>query len=375
MRFDDYRPPERRRRRRAQGDSGTRMSGRGHRAGSGARAAAAAGDREMFVVPEATVERFDDYYGRPIVKAPPWEWPIAVYLVLGGVAASSALLGVGGQLTGRPALMRNGRIASFVASAAGAGFLVVDLGKPIRAFNMLRVVKFSSPMSIGSWILSSFALFAGITGSAEAEKLCGEPLPLPRIQRRAWYWTSERAAPASALLAPPLAIYTALLLSDTSNPTWQAVRDHLPFVFSSSAAMAGSGLMMMATPVRESGPARALAAMGVAGELAASAAMHRQADPVATEPLYKGRPGRLMKWAERLAIAGGVGTVLCGRKRLGAVVSGAMLLAASVCTRFGVLTAGMEAAKDPRYVVEPQRRRLAERRRRGIVGDSITTSG
>ena len=40
---------------------------------------------------------------------------------------------------------------------------------------------------------------------------------------------------------------------------------------------------------------------------------------------------------------------------------------------FGVLEAGLESVKDPRWVVEPQKARLAARRAAGTFDDSITT--
>src|SRR3546814_2887771 len=48
------------------------------------------------IVPEAD---FDSYYGRPIVKPAPWEHDIAYYMFTGGVAAGSAILGAGADLT------------------------------------------------------------------------------------------------------------------------------------------------------------------------------------------------------------------------------------------------------------------------------------
>ena len=38
-------------------------------------------------------------------------------------------------------------------------------------------------------------------------------------------------------------------------------------------------------------------------------------------------------------------------------------MAASVLTRFGIFEAGLASAKDPKYVVVPQRERLAARER------------
>ena len=57
----------------------------------------------------------------------------------------------------------------------------------------------------------------------------------------------------------------------------------------------------------------------------------------------------------------------------GPAAEGMALLAASACTRFGVFHAGIESAKDPRYTISPQKRRLAARRAAGITDDSITT--
>ena len=83
----------------------------------------------------------------------------------------------------------------------------------------------------------------------------------------------------------------------------------------------------------------------------------------------------MLKWSERLAVAGGLGTLLGGRHRVAAAASGLALLAASALTRFGVFEAGLSSARDPRYTIEPQKNRLAARRAAGITGDSITTAG
>ncbi len=84
------------------------------------------GSREMPMVPEP---EFTSYYGRPVVKPAPWGDDVAAYLFLGGVAAGSALLGLGGQLTGRPTLRRNARLSALAAVSVGAVALVKDLGQ------------------------------------------------------------------------------------------------------------------------------------------------------------------------------------------------------------------------------------------------------
>ncbi|PRY52910.1 polysulfide reductase NrfD [Knoellia remsis] len=328
------------------------------------------GSAEMLMVPEA---QFTSYYGKPVVKAPPWGHEVAAYLFLGGVAGGSGLLALGAQLTGRELLRRNARLGAIAAVSLGGVALVRDLGRPERFYNMLRTFKLTSPMSVGSWILTAYSGGAGITAVNEVDRLVGERLPLGPL-RPVLRAVEGPAGWEAALFAGPLAAYTAVLLSDTANPTWNAAHKDLPFVFVSSASLAASGLAMVTTPVRETGPARALAVMGVAGDVAAMKYMEGRMDPVAAEPLHHGHPGELLKWAERLAIAGGVGAVVLGRSRVGSALSGLALLGASALTRFGVFEAGIESAKDPRYTIEPQRRRLAERQAAGVTDDSITTA-
>ncbi|MEV7647868.1 NrfD/PsrC family molybdoenzyme membrane anchor subunit [Arthrobacter sp. NPDC089319] len=354
--FDNYRPPEPPRR--------SRRGGKRRRAGTGD------GSGEMPMVPEP---EFASYYGRPVVKPPPWGDPIGAYLFLGGVAGGSALLGLGGQLTGRPVLCRNSRLAALASVGIGAAALVADLGRPERFLNMLRTIKPTSPMSLGSWILAAFSTGVGISAASEIDRLTGSRLPLGPL-RRLLRAMEGPAGLEAALFATPLSAYTAVLLSDTANPTWNAAREDLPFVFVGSASLAAAGLAMVTTPVREAGPARALAVLGVAADVIAFRVMESRMDPVAAEPLREGAPGRMLAWSQRLAVAGGIGVLAAGRHRPAAAACGMALLSASALTRFGVLRAGIRSTEDPRYTIEPQKRRLAERRKAGVVGDSITTA-
>ena len=323
------------------------------------------------MVPEA---EFTSYYGRPVVKPPPWGHEIGLYLFLGGVASGSGLLAAGAQLTDRPTLRRNARLSALVAVILSAAALIMDLGRPERFVNMLRTIKLTSPMSLGSWILSAFSAGAGVAAAAEVDRMTGERIPLGPL-RPVLRAVEGPAGLEAAAFAPALGVYTAVLLADTATPTWNAARKDLPFVFVSSASLAAAGLAMITTPVDEAGPARRLAVLGVVGDVVAMKTMERRMDPVAAEPLHHGSPGRMLRWSERLVVAGGVGSLFAGRHRGIAVVAGLALMSASALTRFGVFEAGLESARDPRYTIEPQKRRLAARRAAGITDDSITTAG
>ncbi len=316
---------------------------------------------EHQMVPDAT---FTSYYGRPIVKASPWAKDIPAYLFLGGLAAGSSLLGAGGDLSGRPGLRRGGRVAAFAGISVSFVALVHDLGRPERFYNMLRVAKPTSPMSVGTWILTVYGPLAGLAGAAELRYL------LPRKLALVGRLLGLGARPAglvAAVIAPAVASYTAVLLTDTATPTWHDARNHLPFVFVGSASSAAGGLAMATVPLAQSGPARRLAIGGAVLELAVERKME-QAMGLTAEPLHHGSAGKLMLSGKVLTGAGAVGATLFGRRsRVAAALSGTALVIASACTRFGVFEAGQESAKDPKYVVVPQRARVEARERLGTA--------
>lgn len=309
---------------------------------------------EELTVPEA---EFTSYYGRPVLKPPVWKWDIAAYLFTGGLAAGSSLLAAGGQLTGRPALRRAGRLAALAAVGASTGFLIHDLGRPARFHHMLRVAKPTSPMSVGTWILAAFGPAAGVAAVAEAAPwLPGHGLP--GLVRRVLPPVGHAAGLAAAATAPALATYTGVLLADTAVPSWHEAYPELPVVFAGSALASGAGVGLLAAPLGQAGPARRLAVAGAALELYGSHRVETRLG-LLSEPYRVGRAGGLLRAGRALTAAGVAGAVLGGRNRTVAALSGAALLAASVATRFGIFYGGIASAKDPKYTVVPQRERLA----------------
>jgi formate-dependent nitrite reductase membrane component NrfD len=312
------------------------------------------GRDEFQMVPDAT---FTSYYGRPIVKPSPWTNDIPAYLFLGGLAGGSSLLAAGADATDRPALRRTGRLGAFGGILASFYFLVHDLGKPARFHHMLRVAKPTSPMSVGTWVLTAYGPMAALAGAAELRPWLPRRLREGLIGRLLGF-AAGPAGVVAAATGPAVASYTAVLLSDTATPSWHAAHKELPFVFVGSAATAAGGLGMLGAPVEEAGPARRMAVGGAVLELAAAHKMESSMG-ITAEPLQQGRTGQLMKASKALTIVGGAGAaLLAGRSRTAAVASGAALLSASVCTRFALFEAGQESARDPKYTVVPQRERL-----------------
>lgn len=270
------------------------------------------------------------YYARPILKEPVWTWVVPTYFFLGGLASGSACLAFGAELTGHHELSRRASYLSAASLLPCPPLLIADLGRKRRFLNMLRVFRPTSPMSMGTWVISGFG---AVTSVAVLSRVTGLLRPAGRA-----------AQAAGALLGLPLATYTAVLVSDTSVPVWQLARPHLPFVFAGSAmASAGSAAGIVA-PQEEAGPARRLAMFGAGLELGAVLLMERQLGEHA-KPYQEGDASLAARGAKALTGIGGGVVGLAGRHRLARTVGGCMVLAGSLLERFAVLRAGPDSAR------------------------------
>jgi hypothetical protein len=287
------------------------------------------------------------YYGRPVIKPPVWKVPdVPAYLALGGMAGASSMMALGAQLTGRPSLARAGQITTAAGATASVGALIHDLGRPTKFLNMLRVLKPTSPLSIGSWILAPFSALSGVAG---ASAVSGMLAPLGRL-----------SAAGAAVIGPAMTTYTAVLLADTAVPGWHEVYRELPFVFAGSAVSSAGAVGMLAAPPKESAPARRMAVAGAALELAASRRMHRRAGLIG-EVYQQGTAGKVLRVAHALTAVGAAAALFAGRSRAAAIGSGLCLTVASAATRYGIFEAGRASVRDPRYTVAPQREQLTQR--------------
>jgi Polysulphide reductase, NrfD len=289
-----------------------------------------------------TEDHRDGYYGRPIVKPPVWEQEIAWYLFTGGLAGGASTLALGARVTGNDRLARSSTLLATAALAVSPALLIKDLGRPERFLNMLRVLKPTSPMNVGSWLLTAMG---GASTVAAACELTGRARRL-----------RTAAQLGSGLLGPALATYTAVLVSDTAVPVWHEARRELPLLFASGAAASAGAAAVIATPASAAGPARRLMLAGAAGEVANSYVMERRLGELA-QPYHEGRAGEHRRVARAATIAGAV-LGLAGRRRpLVGRLGAALVLGGAAAERFAVFRAGFQSAADPRYTIASQRAR------------------
>jgi hypothetical protein len=292
------------------------------------------------LVPEAD---FRSYYGRPILKEPAWTLEVPWYFFVGGMAGASAPLAVAARMSGNERLARSALTVAGAGIAASVPLLVSDLGRPERFHHMLRVFKPTSPMSMGSWALA--AMGPAAVGAAVSDRLG----ILPGLGRA--------AEVVSGVIGPSICTYTAALVANTAVPVWHEARQELPLVFAGSALASAGAASALLTPAADAGPARRLAVTGAVVELAAGQVMERRLGELA-EPYHQGAAGRYARLAKGCTAAGAAAMARAGRRRPLAMAGAGLLLAGSAFERLAVYKAGFQSARDPKYVVKPQRARL-----------------
>ena len=292
----------------------------------------------------------DSYYGQPVIKEPVWTPEIPSYFFVGGLAGASGTLAFA---AGRryPALARRAWVTSLAGLLVSPALLISDLGRPERFLNMLRMFKITSPMSVGSWVLAGSAASTWI---AALNAVTGRFSLLGRVAR-----------PVAGLLGLPLATYTGALIAQTAVPVWHEARRELPALFGAGAAVSAGAAATALAPVGEARPARRLALIGAAAELVLSVSMERRLGELA-EPYHDGPAAPYEKAARALTLAGTVVLATASRRnRVAAVAGSAMLLGGAASKRWSVFKAGFSSARDPKYTVGPQRRRVRDGGGRG----------
>ncbi|HEV7885009.1 MAG TPA: NrfD/PsrC family molybdoenzyme membrane anchor subunit [Solirubrobacteraceae bacterium] len=297
------------------------------------------GGREM--VPPAQPR---SYYGLPVIAKPVWKAEIPWYFFVGGMAGAAAPLAAGARAAGNVELGRTASAVALAGVAVSPVLLISDLGRPERFHHMLRVFKPTSPMNVGTWVLSSFGTAIGV---AAGWQLFDRP---PRT-------VGAPAAAAAALLGPVLSTYTAVLIATTAVPAWHEARHELPFVFAGSSLASAGGACMALTSRRNAGPARAMAVAGAVVELAADTVMQRRLEPIVRRS-YEVSPARALHEAARAcAVGGACAATLAGRSRVAAVAGGTALVAGAALQRWAIFKAGIASSRDPDQTVAPQRAR------------------
>jgi formate-dependent nitrite reductase membrane component NrfD len=166
----------------------------------------------------------------PDLHVASWPWYlVAVYFFLGGIAAGSYLLAAIGDIFGDEEdwpLVRIGHYIAVIAVIICPILLTLDLGQPFRFWRMLTRFKLLSPVSLGSWALFLFGLFAFISALiwlAKDDQLQQGPLSALRsVESPLLSLPRKIIAVIGGFFGLFVAGYTGVLLSTTANPFWNS---------------------------------------------------------------------------------------------------------------------------------------------------------
>jgi formate-dependent nitrite reductase membrane component NrfD len=296
-----------------------------------------------------------DYYGIPPIKEHTWTWEVPVYFWLGGIGAGSHLISTVAQLLGwkDEAFSRTTRYTVLGTMILSPILLIMDLGRPERFYNMLRVVKLRSPMSSGSWALTIFGVLSGLIAAAQAARdgLLGRDNILVRLVKT---FIPDRLLSVLALpVGLYVGLYSGILLSATSVPMW--ARNYLLMgpTFLSSGLSTGLSAISFILHLGDWGEKKTLEALRrtervslvlEGGLLVASLArMGRWGKPLYSKelaPLFLGG-----------AVLGGVlapFALLSGKETRGkSLLSSILALLGGLALRFAVVEGGRHSARDP----------------------------
>ena len=196
--------------------------------------------------------------------SPHWTWYIILYFFVGGIAGTSFLLASLLQLSARPPDRPTAHLGYYVAfiGVLLSGFLLtIDLDRPLRFWHMLiqnhtgaPMFKAWVPMSVGSWGLMLFGLFAFVAALASLSEerpnwRLLQSAPMRFLRRRG---PSVVVAVLGSIFGLFLAGYTGVLLAVTNRPIW-ADSSLLGLLFLVSAASTGAATMMLLAAWRRAG--------------------------------------------------------------------------------------------------------------------------
>jgi formate-dependent nitrite reductase membrane component NrfD len=283
----------------------------------------------------------------PMMNPAVWTWEVPLYFWFGGIAAGSSFVALACDLSGDHRSARIARRVALGALVPSPPLLIMDLGRPERFVNMLRVFKPRSPMSMGAWCLT---LFGNLAAASVGADLIGK------------HKLARRLGGANAFVGGYLGSYTGVLLASTAVPLWARSKLFLGPIFVTTAVATGAAatrLALVAAGLPEGHRTRhalgRVETAAIAIELIASSLNERRLGRTG-DALQKGKAGVLFRFAKG-AVETGL-TLRLFRKRGGEVThhaASALYLAGGLAFRYAWVDAGRHSATDDAAVARMAR--------------------
>lgn len=194
------------------------------------------GELNLESTPRPTAVGYDQ---RPVTKTPNWHGLVTLDILCNNLSTGLFLAAAVGELVA-PGIFRPlaGVVypIALVLLIADLVCLVLDLGDPSRFHHMLRVWKPSSPMSLGTWVLSAYAV--PLTALTLMSLLPAESAALEGLRRL--------LLAGGSVLALGAAVYKGVLFSTTAQPGWRDARWLGAYLANSALVLGAAELLFLA---------------------------------------------------------------------------------------------------------------------------------
>lgn len=309
------------------------------------------------------------YYGESPVKPAPWNWMISSYIFLAGFSGAAQGLAAIGQALDRRrwrSSIRDARVIAAAGTLAGSALLIADLRTPQRWFNMLRILRPTSPMSFGTYILGGFGASTALSLLGELPRRLGGGSP-------AVSGLADAGQLGAALFGVGASTYTAALMAATSAPAWAAHPRRLGAELGVSAVGSGAAALAIGQRLRgrdaEAERLEMVAAAACLGEIAISLApASTRSKLMGKKPWIAGRQAGERRSEIAVAalplVAYGLARAFPARASSLAALGSVAIMAGGMALRHRRLREGMRSAEDARAYFEltqPDRRRVDQR--------------
>jgi Ni/Fe-hydrogenase subunit HybB-like protein len=286
-------------------------------------------------------------YAGIVTKAPGWHTLVVFDVLFNNLASGLFLVAAVGELVAPgtfTAVVRWAYPVALVLLLADFACLVMDLGDPLRFHHMLRVFKPSSPMSLGTWCLTIFALVLTVVVAVESVLAVGW---LPGDSAAA-SWIPTLAVVLGLPFAFMSAAYKGVLFSTTAQPGWKDARWLGAYLVNSSVTLGAAELLMIAALTGEQsavGALRPAVALLILLNLVVLALLVGGLHPLLSRLYDRRRFGAAGLFVLLTWVALPAGALLAGTVPVTASITIASLILASLGIRYAIVRLPHDAVR------------------------------
>ena len=188
----------------------------------------------------------ETYYDIPTLNKSRYQWKTSLAFFFHGIGGGAQILStladlLGGESSRR--FVRAGRYTALGANVSGTVLLVSALHTKQRWFNMLRLFKKTSPMSIGIWAITPFGILSGLAAIAQFAESGGT--------RNTGRTMGRFFGIPAALLGTVVIAYMGTEQEETNMPLWASAWPLMAPLYAAAGISGGAAALTLAAELTD----------------------------------------------------------------------------------------------------------------------------